>query len=79
MFEAVTALRDAGRETFQPGDVTAYLRDKGSSCGAWEVRGELTLLERMGLIELDPETARWHLVNGASFSIEAAIDGHRSA
>ena len=79
MFEAVTALRDAGRETFQPGDVTAHLRDKGTPYDAWEVRGELARLEGMGLIELDPETARWHLVNGASFSIEAAIDGHRSA
>ena len=36
------------------------------------MRGELSNLERMGLIVLDEETATWRLVNGASFSIEAA-------
>ncbi len=72
VFDAVTALRDAGNVAFRPGDVTAHLRASNAPIGAWEVRGELTKLERLGLILLDEETATWRLVNGASFSVEAA-------
>ena len=72
VYEAVAALENAGGTPFRPGDVTAHLRATGEPVGAWEVRGELANLERMGLIVLDEETATWRLVNGASFSIEAA-------
>ena len=53
VFDAVTALRDGGSEVFRPGDVTAHLRAGGAPIGAWEIRGELTKLERLGLIVLD--------------------------
>ena len=72
VFDAVMALHDAGDNPFRPGDVVARLRDDGRPYGAWEVRGELTNLERLGLIELDEELAVWRLVDGATFSIEAA-------
>ena len=72
VFDAVAALQNVGSKPFRPGDVTAHLRAMGEPVGAWEVRGELSNLERMGLIVLDEETATWRLVNGASFSIEAA-------
>lgn len=72
VFDAVAALREAGKETFRPGDVTAHLRAEDHGFGAWEVRGELTRLERLGLIVLDEESARWRLVNGASFSVDEA-------
>ena len=72
VFDAVTALHDAGSTTFRPGDVTAHLRANDSPFGAWEVRGELTNLERLGLIVLDEVTATWRLVNGASFSVDEA-------
>jgi len=72
VFDAVAALGQAGIESFGPGDVTAHLRAEGTPYGAWEVRGELSILERLGLVELDEETASWRLVNGATFSIEAA-------
>lgn len=72
VFDAVQALHDAGDNPFRPGDVTARLRDDGLPYGAWEVRGELTNLERLGLIELDENLAVWRLVEGAAFSIEAA-------
>ena len=72
VFDAAAALRDAGRPTFRPGDVTAHLRAQGLPIGAWEVRGELSNLERMGLIELDEDAAVWRLARGAAFSIEAA-------
>ena len=57
---------------FRPGDVTAHLRARGTPVGAWEVRGELTNLARLGLIVLDEDSATWRLVNGASFSVEEA-------
>ena len=72
VFDAVTALRDAGDTAFRPGDVTAHLRAKGTPIGAWQVRGELTILERLGLIALDEASATWRLVNGASFSVDDA-------
>lgn len=72
MFDAVTALHDGGSTAFRPGDVTAHLRAGDTPFGAWEVRGELANLERLGLIVLDEETATWRLVNGASFSVEEA-------
>lgn len=72
VFDAVMALHDAGDNPFRPGDVVARLRDDGRPYGAWEVRGELTKLERLGLIELDEDLAVWRLVDGATFSIEAA-------
>lgn len=72
VFEAVTALVQQGRTSFRPGDVASHLRASDSPVGAWEIRGEFTVLERMSLIRLDPELAVWHLVDGATFSIEAA-------
>ena len=72
VFDAVTALKSAGNTAFRPGDVTAHLRASGTPFGSWEVRGELTNLERLGLIALDEEAATWRLVNGASFSVEDA-------
>ena len=72
VFDAVSALKAAGTSSFRPGDVTAHLRASGAPFGAWEVRGELTNLERLGLIVLDEDSATWRLVNGASFSVEQA-------
>ena len=72
VFDAVTALEAAGRAAFRPGDVTARLRANGTPFGAWEVRGELTNLARLGLVAVDAEMAAWRLVAGASFSIDAA-------
>ena len=72
VFDALAALQRAGRASVRPGDVTAHLREHGLPVGAWEVRGELSNLERLGLIELDEDTAVWRLVAGAEFSIDAA-------
>ncbi len=77
MFDAVTALHDAGGTDFRPGDVTAYLRQLGTPFGAWEVRGELANLASLGLVALNEDDATWRLVNGAAFSIDAANDIYR--
>ena len=49
-------------EGFQPAQVNRVLREENQPMGAWEVRGELSLLERLGEVELNPETGRWHKV-----------------
>ena len=72
VYDAAVSLRESGVGQFRPGDVTARLRETGESFGAWEVRGELSNLNRLGLVVLDQETATWRLVEGAAFSIEAA-------
>ena len=72
VFDAVVALRDSGAECFRPGDVAGYLREESIPFGAWEVRGELANLERLGLVVLDQELAVWRVISGASFSIAAA-------
>ncbi len=72
VFDAIVALREGGAECFRPGDVAGYLRDESTPFGAWEVRGELANLERLGLVVLDEEFAVWRIVPGASFSIAAA-------
>lgn len=72
VFEAVVALVGEGATHFRPGDIASHLRDAEHPIGAWEIRGEFTKLERMELIEVDPELAVWHLVDGESFSIEEA-------
>ena len=79
VFDAALALRQDGVTTFRPGDVTARLRADGSPFGAWEVRGELSNLERLGLIVLDEDAATWKLVDGASFSIDEASSLRRCA
>ena len=79
VFDAALALREDGATTFRPGDVTARLRADGAPFGAWEVRGELSNLERLGLIVLDEDSATWKLVDGASFSIDEASGLRRCA
>lgn len=72
VFDAAVTLREQGARTFRPGDVAAHLREGKAPFGAWEVRGELSNLERLGLVALDEDAAVWRLVDGASFSIDAA-------
>lgn len=51
---------------FRPGDVNQVLRDGGYPMGNWEVRAELTALERDGLLELDPPSGCWALTNAGA-------------
>jgi hypothetical protein len=51
-----------------PGDINTRLRESGEPLGTWEVRGELSTLERSGEIVNDPRTGAWVL----------AAPGHKS-
>ena len=45
-------------------DLAVVLRKQDPPMGAWEVRGELTYLEAIGLVRFDLETGRWLLHEG---------------
>lgn len=51
--------REAAPDGFRPGDINRILREENEPMGAWEVRGELTRLEQLGELELNPETGCW--------------------
>ena len=42
-------------------DVAVALRNQDTPMGAWQVRGELTRLEALGLVRFDSETGLWHV------------------
>ena len=66
VYAVIQELVDQGRTSFRPADVTSILRDQGQPLGAWEVRGEFSILEARGLIELNAESADWSLTKVAS-------------
>lgn len=72
VYDAAVALREAGAAVFRPGDIAEQLRPTDTPFGAWEVRGELGNLERLGLVRCDEETATWQLTQSGEFDIAAA-------
>ena len=66
VYAVIRELVGKGHATFGPGAVTAALRARGEPLDAWEVRGELSILEADGLIELDEESGTWSLAAGVS-------------
>ena len=51
----------AGATQVLPGAINARLREMGQPLGTWEVRGELSTLERSGDIANDPATGAWYV------------------
>ena len=51
---------------FTQSDISAYLRAHGEPMSAWEVRGELTSLERAGAVRIESATAIWYLTTASS-------------
>ncbi len=51
---------------FRPGDIASVLRERGQPLGAWEIRGQLSILEAEGLIRLEPESGTWEIASAAS-------------
>ena len=57
---------------FTQSDIGAYLRAHAEPMSAWEVRGELSLLEHAGEVRIDPTTAIWFLVQPPNAGVHAA-------
>lgn len=43
-------------------DLGSYLRDRDTPLGAWEIRGELSDLEDLGLVRFDGENGCWDVI-----------------
>ena len=56
----------AEQPEFRPGDVAAFLRERGQPMAVWEIRGLLSGLEAAGLLSNDPVTGIWKLSGEAS-------------
>lgn len=70
----------AGKNRVDTGDVAAYMRERDHPMDAWEIRGEFFQLRRMGLIDLDADTAQWFAVSGRDLeSAQAALAGDGAA
>ncbi len=59
-----------------PADVGALLREHDTPLGAWEVHGELSNLEEIGLVTMDAQSGRWHASNEREAPQESAAGGN---
>lgn len=59
VLQVARALLEQQPDGIRPGEINARLRAENEPMGAWEVRGELSRLERSGELALDPATALW--------------------
>ena len=67
IYDAFVAVVETGNEEIRPGHVVQYMREQNNPLGIWNVNGEFSKLRKMGVIELDEDTATWKLVRTLSF------------
>lgn len=65
VLQVARTLLEQQPEGIRPGDINARLRAENEPMGAWEVRGELSRLERSGELALDAATALWRDADAA--------------
>ncbi len=63
IFEVIQEIVGADGKGFRPGDIASVLRERGQPLGAWEIRGQLSILEAEGLIRLEPDSGAWQIVS----------------
>ena len=73
IYDAFTALVEAGANHVRPGDIATHLRDHNQPLDEWQIYGQFRVLERMGLIYVEPETGFWHLIDGQDFDSVKAM------
>ena len=63
------AFREVASKTdlIRPGDLIAHLRQQDQPLGIWYVNGEFLRLAALGLIKLDPASAKWRLEPDGDF------------
>ena len=74
VYDAFMDLVGEGKSLVGTGDVATYMRDRDHPMDAWEIRGEFFQLQRMGLIDIDADTAQWFSVSGRDFDSARAAD-----
>ncbi|HEY5679278.1 MAG TPA: hypothetical protein VIS55_04355 [Pseudomonadales bacterium] len=63
IFRVIQEIVGAKGRDFRPGDIASVLRERGQPLGAWEIRGQLSILEAEGLIRLVPESGSWEMAS----------------
>ena len=58
---------DQGAIHMRPSDIATHLRNDNQPLDAWQIYGQFRILERMGLIYVEPETGFWYLIEGQDF------------
>jgi len=70
--EAFLTVAAANGGQVSVGDIATCMRDLNRPMGAWEIRGELSQLRKLGLIDVDENAASWFAVDGQDFDTAAA-------
>jgi len=78
IYGAICRVVADGNDSLRPGDVVGYMRDEDRPLGSWEVRGQFSRLENLGLLKIDAATGIWQLVDGVDFD-EATTQSNSSA
>ena len=78
IYDVICSVVADGNNALRPGDIVGKMRDDGSPLGSWEVRGQFSQLENLGLLKIDVDTGIWQLVDGVDFD-EATTRANGSA
>ena len=80
IYEAVCRVVADGNVALRPGDIVGHFRDQDRPLGSWEVRGQFSRLEDLGLLKNDATTGIWELVEGADFEeATAQVNGSKNS
>ncbi len=71
-YEGFMELAGGNDGVVEVGDIATYMRARNRPMGGWEIRGELSRLRALGLVEVDEETACWRPVAGQDFDSAVA-------
>ncbi len=72
VYEGFVELASDNGGVVEVGDIAAYMRARNRPMGGWEIRGELSRLRELGLVEVDASTASWRAVEGQDFDSAVA-------
>ena len=68
VYDAFVAVVESGQTHVRPGHVVEYLRDRNNPLDQWNIIGEFTKLQRLGVIKVDQSTALWELEPNLTFA-----------
>ncbi len=70
--DIIRELVSDGAKEFRPGHVADVLRERNDPTGVWQIRGEFSILEADGYIEVIPESGNWRMCDEANAADSAA-------
>lgn len=76
VYEAFISITGSNGKAILAGEVVALLRENNDPFGSWEVRGELSKLEALGLLSLNEASGAWSRVEGIDYEDAVANPGN---